>query len=85
MKLETLNHIYITWRILTLACTVHHVPLPPPPALPPPSPDKQLTFGMTHSPEMSVKYLTVLFLAVNLISEGISHFILWAIKPTSEE
>lgn len=51
----------------------------------PPLTDKQLTFGLTRSVETSVKYFTVLFWAVNLISEGISHFIFWAIKPISEE
>ncbi len=53
-----------------------------------PSRDKQLTFGMTHSTLISVKYSTVpLFEGVNLISEGISHLaiIFWTIKPISEE
>lgn len=51
----------------------------------PASTDKQLTFGATHSAVPSVNYFTVLFWAVNLISEGISHLIFWAIKPISEE
>lgn len=65
------HHVLLSqWGILFLLC---------------PFTDKQLTFGMTHSIGTAGEHFTVLFWAVNLISEGISHFIFWAIKPISEE
>lgn len=56
------------------------------PRAPPPTRDKQLTFGTTRSNLITAKHFAVVADALIVISEGISHLttILWTIKVTQE-